>query len=357
MNKLIIMAASSSMDDVLSSSSDSSGTDTEGAVEPSVSASSASISVNFSEVLSKMCREELVVRSTKGPHIIKYCNSIISNYDSGEVRSFSKYISDRVVACFKIVKEKGKNDLWRNYHVLSLSKDLRARWQRCVESLGFHDESSITDTVLQAILRRLMKNVIHVSTPSQPMQAVESKDLTVRELNITRYVAGYVVLKLKRKFPKYLTMFNNHLIDSGLHQYVNIASIEDYSRVWLEQVDRGGLCSVSDDFFEFLKRLEQVCRKYLDVRVAPVERLTQTITEDVVSCADIRDLWQQISQSAQESDNIAILRFIVSLWLTTRVHAFTAQWSDAILAAKKAGFKKALRPTLQSRGTEKDPEA
>ena len=67
MNKLIIMAASSSMDDVLSFSSDSSGTDTEGAVEPSVSASSSSISVNVSEVLSKMCREELVVRSTKGP--------------------------------------------------------------------------------------------------------------------------------------------------------------------------------------------------------------------------------------------------------------------------------------------------
>ena len=83
-------------------------------------------------------------------------------------------------------------------------------------------------------------------------------DLSIRELNVIRYTTVYVVLKMKKKYPVPSSFFDDAMI--CMYNCCGVGSIEDYSRIWVEQVDRGGLYHVSDGFFILLKQVECICR-------------------------------------------------------------------------------------------------
>ena len=76
--------------------------------------------------------------------------------------------------------------------------------------------------------------------------------LSVREENVVHYMSGYVAFHLLNKYHKSTS-------DSELHSNGNISlkdkggatvqydSIEDYSRMWSEHIDRGGLYQVKPE--------------------------------------------------------------------------------------------------------------
>ena len=74
----------------------------------------------------------------------------------------------------------------------------------------------------------------------------------------------------------------------------NIETLHDYTRIWVEQRDRGGLCHVSDELFTLLKRIKMICRLYLDIR-------SQTITTDSIVC--------KIEQQSLQTESITTLVF------------------------------------------------
>ena len=43
------------------------------------------------------------------------------------------------------------------------------------------------------------------------------------------------------------------------------ASLYEYTRKWVDQVNLGGLIEVNDDFFLFIKLIELECRKILNI--------------------------------------------------------------------------------------------
>ena len=47
----------------------------------------------------------------------------------------------------------------------------------------------------------------------------------------------------------------------------SIETLQDCTRVWVEQRDRGGLCHVNVKMFSLIKRIEMVCRLFLDTRL------------------------------------------------------------------------------------------
>ena len=119
----------------------------------------------------------------------------------------------------------------------------------------------MSDLTLQLVLKRLMHAVVKQMTTS-PSTAIRCSPqvLNSREENAVRYMAGYVVMKLRKKYrehslyAKVLDTMKTNLDESA------VVSLDDYTRVWVEQVDRGGLCHVNDDFFSLAKNIELVCR-------------------------------------------------------------------------------------------------
>lgn len=307
----------------------------------------------FSKVLSNLCKEELIVKSSRGHLVISFADAFASSATAKEVLNFSEYVTQQLQSCLKMSLHK----IWRNFHVLRLSKSIQSKWQTCTKVLNLPEEVlGASDTVLQLILKRMMQSVIQDITASRPTpQSPAMVGPSLRELNVIRYIAGYVVLKMKKKFPLHSSFFNDNIVDNTCN-YINIQTVEEYSRVWVEQVDRGGLCNVSDNFFNLLKEIECVCRKYLDVRASPVESLTVKMREDAVTCSAVTSLWNMITCPIPQKDSSVILKAIVTLWINIRVHSFAERWTDAIQAKKiaVASHTKALRKTLKRKGTEKD---
>ena len=156
-------------------------------------------------------------------------------------------------------------------------------------------------------------------------------------------MAGYVVLKVKRKFGE---GFVDSLVDMSHHHYMNI----DYARVWVEQVDRGGLYHVNDNFFNLMKAIESVCRKHLSTESPTTESLSAIMTTDALACPAVNSAWSTLTTS---EDGRSVLGFIINLWTMMRTHSFTKKWSD-LLKINSHHPTKALRKTLKLKGTEKD---
>ena len=68
----------------------------------------------------------------------------------------------------------------------------------------------------------------------------------MRECNILRYIAGYIVLKIKKQVSLHSQCFDTFVVTT--FDYINVSTIAEYSRMWVEQVNRGGLYNASEDF-------------------------------------------------------------------------------------------------------------
>ena len=302
-----------------------------------------------------MLSEDIVVKSSKGPLISVLIDALIQS-SCEAVNVFNGNIVQSVQVCLKANK-KGKiamSTLWRNFHVLRLSSKTRAMWHACIQALNLpHEVLEVSEVTLQVVLKRMMQNVIKQLTVSRQTQTphTEAAELSIRELNVIRYIAGYVVLKLKRKFPM-STDILDHAVDTTFTCTENILTVQDYSRMWTEQVDRGGLYHVHDDFFNLLIEMEYICRRYLDVRVTPSDCISKRIKEDILESTKITNLWSGITTSDEKN---LIFNAIIKLWINIRVHSFAQNWSDLLQAqATAVVHEKAIRKTLKRKGTEKD---
>ena len=73
----------------------------------------------------------------------------------------------------------------------------------------------------------------------------------------------------------------------------SIERLQDYTCVWVEQRDRGGLCHVSDKIFSLIKKIEMVCRLFLDARPPTIitDALKSKIEQGSLQNEDIIVLW------------------------------------------------------------------
>ena len=99
--------------------------------------------------------------------------------------------------------------------------------------------------------------------------------------------------------------------------------------------------------------MECICRKYLDTRSNPESRLNTKIEEECLKCQVVILTWSKISHSISQDVRCAMLKAIVKLWVSIRVHSFAESWSDK-MQADTLHHTKALRTSLKRKGTEKD---
>lgn len=104
--------------------------------------------------------------------------------------------------------------LWKHFHKIRFSLEIQRSWENLLTTLQFSTSVKVeTNLALQLLLDRLMKAIISrataaasstsstpssTSTPSSQAPQV----LTMRERNVVRYIAGYVVMKLRKKHLK-----------------------------------------------------------------------------------------------------------------------------------------------------------
>ncbi len=112
----------------------------------------------------------------------------------------------------------------RNVHVCRLSPVNRARWNSCIGMLH------ISQSVWGHISKRLMYTVVkQMVVPSNLTLKSAASSLTDKEENVVRYVAGYVIMKLKKKYRKHHHQYASVLdsMKTSLDEYYRLQSHMD----------------------------------------------------------------------------------------------------------------------------------
>ena len=90
-------------------------------------------------------------------------------------------------------------------------------------------------------LRRLFQVLIHekLDVEGSTKRTLVIEKLTKREENAVRYMAGYIIIKMKKKYSLHDDFYGS-ICGSG-DSHTSIDTLADYTRIWTEQVNRAGL--------------------------------------------------------------------------------------------------------------------
>ena len=300
----------------------------------------------ITKVLTNILQEDLVTLSSKGDAICAVCKKCLEK--TSDMNTFTEIVSSSIKQCYGTSGRVSLSSVWRRFHVVRLSSDVKSAWKKCMLAI-VKESNAVTDITLQLVLRRTFQTIVKEMTcTTNPQCNMPQQPLTARDMNVIRYMAGYVVVKLKKKFPLFSDFFMSLKSDSDRA----FESICEYSTYWTEQIDRGGLYHVNTTFFDLVTDIEVVCRRYLDTRIPPVPDIIKNIKADVFQSGFITQKWDTISTGLIPPESSGrVLKAIVCLWSNIRVHSFTSKWADQL---DKGGHAKGTRKTLKRKGTEKE---
>ena len=105
----------------------------------------------------------------------------------------------------------------------------------------------------------------------------------------------------------------------------------NYTKEWIDKVNRGGLFPLNDMTYYFFVAIEKVVRVLLPRYVIKLSesrsQFKEEIIDKIVKNEDIQWHWTLISQCIDsEKDAVELLEEIVSLWVTIRGFSLVATW-------------------------------
>ena len=164
-------------------------------------------------------------------------------------------------------------DLMSKFHELSLNVKTWDAWV----SIGFNlsidfekDERDLT-ILLQAVLSNVQQLLLKKRNQSLNEDTIKEEDikLSATEENTLRYVAGYIPFSLLKALGNRVESDGKDALVMILHswnkeQTSTSVSFLDYTREWVDRINRGGLYQVNDEFYIFIRRLENCARKILN---------------------------------------------------------------------------------------------
>ena len=169
--------------------------------------------------------------------------------------------------------------MWSAFYQLQVG-ELSSLWEALLQDVGLkNDDTGKIHYCLPAMVNNIVISCSTLSialfTEHINLELFETKvlldftppviqcplaPLTKDELNALRYIAGYVPFKLLKKLQK-RQEFRRWL--EGMAVEGTETSFLDYTKEWIERVNRGGLFRVNDKAFVFFTHLELRVRTYL----------------------------------------------------------------------------------------------
>jgi len=110
------------------------------------------------------------------------------------------------------------------------------------------------------------------------------------------------------------------------------------SEEWINLIDRGGLCHVSNDTYELFLALEKELRKL----ISPYQLLAmdEEMKLKLQQSASVEFIWYIISADWQDDSSAYLLKSIVDMWITIRGFSLTGAWMERYKVANKMTTQK-----------------
>lgn len=174
-------------------------------------------------------------------------------------------------------------------------------------------------------------------------------------------MAGYVAVKLLKRYRK---KSKNSRIQIKRRLFVGVLkgmradeqpgqpdSPLEYTKLWSQMIDRGGLYNINDDVFQLILNIERIVRVYMNTTTiqnyTAGTDLRKRICEDVFSSQTTISIWDDIAQTIPikyEKYTLELLLSVVDLWISIRGHSFAKDLTMKFERKYKKGTRKGLKP-------------
>ena len=128
----------------------------------------------------------------------------------------------------------------------------------------------------------------------------------------------------------------------------NSTAHSNYSSVWIDIIDRGGLWHVKVIVYPVFYAMEEEMRRHVRTLSPHEPTLHAKMLHDLLTKnEDVLFYWSMASVEFDSEQDTLILKEIIKLWITARGFAFVSGWMEKYkkIALQK---KKALREELQN---------
>lgn len=194
------------------------------------------------------------------------------------------------------------------------------------ESLHFPERITRDMILWQCITDKIIQDTIQMeaSLLSSHLKAKKLRRLDPVEENAIRYAGGYVIRKILTIYRK--KEMYGPCLDSLMAMLLEDAgddiqqkSFLQYTSMWLDKTDRGGLYHISDLCFELFTEIELGTYELLNGNFLHKKKVTlEEIELTVFRDSDVRRIWAYCSLSTDPEESEDILRNIVHQWAIIR---------------------------------------
>lgn len=181
-----------------------------------------------------------------------------------------------------------KGKLWSLFHKVTLC-ELPDMWCELFLSLGMEcDDHLLSQSTNQKLFEKVLLNHFSKASSAIESKCVDEVSLSKDELNILRYVSGFVPHSLLKRFERSEQKYGRFCECLGEMAVVSDHSdFLDYTKEWISKVNRGGLFPVNDATFLLFTEIEKQTRRLLP----------NHMQKKCPSNKDLRDIADKISEN------------------------------------------------------------
>ena len=258
----------------------------------------------------------------------------------------------------KLKKHKEREKSYRTFYNITINDSLFKIWEEFLNSESVTNNKysrMLWGFILDRFSFNLVKTVNEISRESPEKLSEEVLKLTPMEEATIRYVSGYIPYSLKKKYSKLKDIHTKEPILAVLNVWSDELdgsheTFLQYTKEWVDKVNRGGLFKVSDDFYIFIRHVEMHARSILNVNLMKRyagENIHLLLMKKIENSSIIDICWNNITSRLDNDILKETLKIeVLKKWVNIRGNSFVRAWVD-ILKKKQIDSKRKSEEKLK----------
>lgn len=257
-------------------------------------------------------------------------------------QEFSETLVAKLKKCFKASGsfKRKKECMWSSFHQLAITTEYKQEWKEFFR-MSFHVNPPIS--FVQFITDRVFKELVKMEfSIVHPNSSDRTKPLTFEERNALRYVAGYILRKIRMKLETSSLPHKDALI-LCIMEFSGDEEREWETEAWVNNIDRGGLWHISDITYDLFYAIEEVVRNVYTIDSAMNLPSKDDLIKDIITNDEVLFQWCLVTSSTEGSADeqlASLLKMIIDLYVTIRGFAFASSCLELYKQAKKKTLQK-----------------
>ncbi len=235
------------------------------------------------------------------------------------MKSFADKILSKLRSCIpsKGTPKNRREKMWIAFHRMRLSESFKELWASFFHAaIEVKPVSLLFQHLTEKLFEAVIKEEYEVATKSVACASVDVR-LTSEEANALRYVAGYVCSKVQKKIAASQHPHKDQMLLCLITLCDEDQEEQQTAVDWINAVDRGGLCHVSETTFQLFLEMESIVKAIYKIdAVDDVEKGGKNEwVQKVLYDDDVQFQWCLLSAEVGEAEATSLLTMLVDLYV------------------------------------------